>query len=155
MNNIVNKTPYLRTSRSYSSELERLTVEVSKSYIDIANAVNYRTIGIFTTNLSAINGESWFIDKNLKQQALRQVYLFTSTGNIPHNIKFSNVTQFTKCQGSFTDSTNYYGVIYSSSVTISGQVSFYLTPTDIVIISGAGAPTITNGIIVLEWLVNV
>ncbi len=155
MTNVVNQVAYLRSSREFPEDLRKLTLEVSKSYIDIANAVNSRTIGIFPTKFPAVNGEAWFINNNQKQQGFRQIYPFTATGNIPHTLKFNSISMFTKPSGSFTDGTNYYGAIYASNVAIAGQVSFYITPTDIVILSGAGAPVIVSGIIDLEWISKV
>ena len=150
--NISNQVPFLRTSRTFPEVAQPLAIEVNKSYVDIANCVNERTIGLFSTGRPVINGESWFLSGNKKQQSFRQVYQFTATGNIPHGINTSAITGFTKCQGEFTDGTNWYGVIFASSTTITGQVSFYITPTNIVVGAGAGAPTITAGIIILEWL---
>lgn len=152
--NVVNQTPYLRTSRNFPVDAAQLTIEVNKSYVDIANAVNSRTIGIFPSGNPAVGGESWFINSSNRQQSLRQIYPFTALGNIPHNIKTAGISQFTKCSGSFTDGTNWYGAIFASNVAIAGQISFYITPTNIVILAGAGAPTISKGIIVLEWLSN-
>jgi hypothetical protein len=152
--NITNQVAFLRTSREYPEDLHQLSQEVSKSYIDIANAVNGRTIGLFPASRSAINGESWFLTTQ-RQQGLRQVYTFTSTGNIPHGLNFSSIERFTRGFGSFTDGTNYYGVIYGSNTAIPNQISFYITPTNIVVLSGAGAPTITNGVLVIEWISHV
>ena len=53
-------------------------MEVDRSYIDIANAVNVRTISLFPSNRPALNGENWYIRNNQRQQALRQVYIFTA-----------------------------------------------------------------------------
>lgn len=152
MTAVINNVPYLRTSRLFPEDPELLSVEIDKSYIDIANCVNQRTIGLFPTGKPAINGESWFLTSNQRQQALRQVYTFTASGNIPHGLNTTSLTGFTKCTGEFTDGTNWYGVIFGSSVAIAGQISFYITPTNIVVLSGAGAPSITSGIIILEWL---
>ena len=149
--NISNQVAYLRSSREFPTEVGRLAVEVDRASVDTANAVNTRTIGIYSVNKSAITGESWFIRNNQKQQTLRQIYTFTSAGNIPHGLDFNSISQFTKPSGSFTDGSNYYGVIYGSSTAIAGQVSFYITPTYIVVLSGGGAPSITSGTIVLEW----
>lgn len=146
-----NQTPYLRTTREFPVEAQALSVELTKTYLDVAASVNQRTIGIFTTNKPSIDGESWFLSGQ-KQQGLRQVYTFTATGNIPHGINLSEISQFTKPSGSFTDGTNYYGAIYAGSTTIAGQVSFYITPTNIVLQAGAGAPSITSGTIILEWI---
>ena len=52
-------------------------------------------------------------------------------------------------------SDDWYGAVYGSNTAIAGQLSFYITSTQIVILSGAGAPAITSGIIDVEFLVNV
>jgi len=152
MINVINQVPYLRTSREFPKEIDQLTLEMDKSYVDTANAVNNRTIGIFPVNRPAINGESWFIQINQKQQGLRQVYSFTSTTAINHGIQVITPQQFIRCFGSFTDGTNSYGLFFASSVAIAGQITFYLTSTQIVFETGAGAPSLTQGTIVLEWL---
>lgn len=152
--NIPNAAPFLKTSRLFPSDLAQLTVEVNKAYLDTANAINSRTIGIFPVNVSSITGESWFLN-NRRQQSLRQVYQFTAAGNIPHNLNLQNISQFSRCFGSFTDGTNFYGAIYASNVAIAGQVSFFITPTNIVVLSGAGAPAIVSGLVVIEWLSNI
>lgn len=72
--NISNQVAYLRTSRDFPEEFGMLLLELDKSYIDIANCINARTIGLFTTNKAAITGESWFFDKNKRQQSLRQAF---------------------------------------------------------------------------------
>lgn len=150
--NIFNQVAYLRSSRSFPTDPEDLLVEINKSYVDIANAVNTRIISLFPTTRPVVTGEMWFLTENKRQNGFRQVYTFTAAGNVPHGINTANITQFTKCTGSFTDGTNFYGVIFGSNVAIAGQISFYMTPTNIVILSGAGAPTIVSGTIVLEWI---
>lgn len=152
-NNIVNQTPYLRTSRNFPVEIQQLVVEVNKSYIDIANAVNSRTISIFPTNRPAINGESWFLLNNQRQQAFRQVYTFTTTASIPHGIMVVDPAQFVRCFGTYTDGTNSYGLIYGTNQPIAGQLVFYVNPTNIVFVPGGGTmPPVTRGVVVLEWL---
>ncbi len=159
--NVTNQISFLRTSRNFTKNIDNLTQELSKTYLDIANAVNSRTIGMFSTNVPSITGENWFISKNQRQQSLRQIYPFTTTASIPHNIKTDQVERFVRGFGSFTDGTNWYGVIFGSNVAIAGQLSFYITPTvgavsgQIVFLSGAGAPAVTKGIVVLEWLSQV
>ena len=153
--NIINKVAYLRTSRDFPKELEDLSLEINKAYIDIANVVNARTIGIFPTNASAITGESWFFN-NQRQQSLRQLYNIVIVGGVPqpitHNLNLSLISRFTRCFGEFTDGTNWYGLIHGSNVAIAGQISFYITPANIVFLTGGGQPAITNGQVVLEWL---
>lgn len=155
MTSIINQVPYLRTSREFPEELQQLTVQVNKSYVDIANAVNSRTIGLFPVNRPAITGESWFLIKNQRQQTLRQTYTFTSTASINHGIQVTDTDQFTRCFGSYTNGTNSFGLFWGTSVAIAGQITFYITSTQIVFLVGAGAPALTSGRIVLEWLSDV
>ncbi len=149
--NIVNQVAFLRTSREFPEEVRQLSLELSKTYIDTANAVNNRTISIFSANRPAQTGETWFFT-NVKQQGLRQIYEFTAVGSFPHGLNMNSIQRFTKPSGSATDGTDSYGVIYGSNVAIAGQLSFYISPTDIVILSGAGAPVPTQITIILEWL---
>lgn len=155
--NFQNTAPFLRTSRLFpDDDPQALSVEVNRSYIQIASCVNARTIGIFTVNVQSASGEFWFLEGgNRRLQGLRQVYIFTAIGSTPHGINVNSVNQFTKCSGSFTDGTNWYGALFGSNTTIAGQVSFYVTPTNIVIQAGVGAPTIVSGSIVLEWISQV
>ena len=153
--NVVNQAPYLRTSREFPEDLPKLTQEIIKTYIDIANAVNNRTIGLFSKNVPSITGESWFILNNQRQQTLRQIYTFTTTAAINHGINGASgidPSMFTSCYGSFTDGTNGYGLIWGTAGAIPNQISFYLTRTQIIFVVGAGAPALTSGRIVLTWL---
>jgi hypothetical protein len=129
-----------------------LTVEIDKAYVDIANAVNNRIIGIYPTNRPAITGSSYFISSNQRQQSFREVYTFTAAGSIAHGIANFTPVQMINGYGSFTDGTNDYGVIYASSTAIIGQVTFYVTTTNIVVVADGAAPAITSGKIIIEWI---
>lgn len=149
------RAPYLREQRKFPNDnVNELASQMDQAYIDIAGKVNARTIGIFALNFPVITGDSWFLQGQPKrQQSLRQIYIFTGTGNVPHGINFASVSQITaNTYGSFTDSTNWYGAIYASNVPIAGQVSFYVTSNNIVVLAGGGAPAITNGLILIEWI---
>jgi hypothetical protein len=156
--NVVNQMPFLRTSRNFPEEIGQFTVEVNKAYVDTANAVNNRTISLFPSDRPAINGESWFQVGNLKQQGFRQIYPFTVTppATVPipilHRIMIVTPAQFVRGFGSYTDGTNTYGLIWGSTVAIAGQISFFISPTSIVFVIGAGAPVPTSGVVILEWL---
>jgi hypothetical protein len=157
--NVVNQVAYLRTTREFPKDMDQLTVELNKSYLDIANNVNNRTISLFPTNRPAINGESWFINNNTKQQGLRQVYTFTTTVDIPIGFKLSKISQISKMYGMFTSGTATFGLIPGTTVAIGGQISFYVdvdatsTTSDLIkFVVDAAAPALTKGTIVLEWL---
>lgn len=150
--NVVNTVAYLRTSREFPEELKQLTVEVNKAYLDTAQAVNARTIGIYPVNQPAITGNSYFTRNNQRQQTLRQVYVFNSTAAINHGVRVISKTQFINCFGTYTDNTNSYGLVYGTSTATPGLITFYMTSTQIIFVLGAGAPALSSGVIVLEWL---
>lgn len=143
---------FLPTTIQYPKEPDELISRLNKAYEDTATRLNVKQIGIFDL-VEFLSGEQWFTAGNpqVKRQAFRHVFTLTATGNIPHNI--SALTQVL-AYGEYTDGTNFYGLIYGSNVAIPGQVSFYVTPANIVVLAGAGAPAITSGVIVLEYLKN-
>lgn len=149
------QSPYLRVQRNFPKDnIQALTVEIDRFYTDAAAKINAREIGVYPLNTATVTGQQWVLaGQPHRQQTLRKLFNFTGTGNVPHGLNFSTVSLISpRSYGTFTDGTNWYGAIYAGSVAIAGQVSFYVTPTNIVIVAGAGAPTITNGYINLEWL---
>lgn len=152
--NPINQNAYLRTSREYPTEINALSQQVDKSYIDIANAVNERIIGLFPTSRPSQTGERWFLTTGDRRQTLRQVYSVSSATSFSHNISGLNPTQISRAWGTYTDGTNAYGIVFGTSVAVAGILSFYVTSTQIVFVPGAGAPTLTSGRIILEWLSN-
>ena len=159
--NIVNQIAYLRTSREFPAEINQLSIQTDKAYIDTATAVNNRTISIFPTNLPAVNGESWFLVGNKRQQAFRQVFILTVMAGafvaVNHGIMEVQPGQFIRCFGEYTDGSDTFGLIYgsNSATTIPGQISFYVSATQIVFIADPAAPVPTAGIVVLEWISRV
>lgn len=159
MNNVVNQVAFLRTSRQFPEELHQLTLEVNKSYVDIANAVNNRTISIFPTNQPAITGENWFIT-NQRQQTFRQVYVFGAISpgaelDIPTNIL--NLVTFTRIYGVvITNVPDYRPLPYISSTVLTNSVNLLVGLVggiqQIRIIMGATAIPVTSGQVVLEWM---
>jgi hypothetical protein len=147
-----NQSAYLRTTRTFPTDSDSLSRELDKSYLDTAAAVNERTIGLYPTTKPAITGNSWFVSGNKKQQSLRQVYSFTTTTAINHGITVIEPGQFLNCYGSYTNGTDSFGLPFATSVAVAGLITFYVTSTQIVFMVGAGAPALTSGKIVLEWL---
>lgn len=156
MTNPTQLSPYLRTQRSFPNDnAQVLTVEIDRAYLDIAQKVNARTIGLFPVNAPIATGEQWFISgQTNKQQTLRQLYTFTAAGNIAHGINVAAIAGFTRIYGTFTDGTNWYPLPYVDVAAANNQVNIVVTPTNIVITGGGGGgqPAIVSGFVVLEWL---
>jgi hypothetical protein len=150
---VINQVPYLRTTREFPAELKQLSIEANKAYLDTANVVNNRTIGLYPTTRPAITGNRYYLSANKSQQTFRQVYTFTSAGSIAHGITIANIAGFVFISGSFTDGTVFYPLPYIDVVAANNQINVTITATDIVITAGAGAPpNIVSGVIVIEWL---
>jgi hypothetical protein len=151
--NVINTTPYLRTSREYPQEdMHELAVEINKTYVDIANAVNQRTIGLYPTNRPAVTGNSFFFTSQ-RLQELRQIYRFTTTGTIKHGINTSNIVGFSQIYGTFTDGTVWYPLPYVDSTSANNQIKITVDATNINITAGAGTPpSISSGIVILAWI---
>jgi hypothetical protein len=154
--NFINQNAYLRTSRRFPVEdQEQLSLELSRSYIDIASSVNARTISLFPTTRSAQTGENWYITQNRRQQGFRQVYQFSDSNLvINHGINFlTQVSNFVRIWGTFFDGTNWQTLPYVDVVAANNQINVKVNSTQIIITKGAGAPpAITNGLLVLEWI---
>ncbi len=161
MINIANKTPYLRTSRNFPDNINLLAIEVNRTYVDVAAAVNQRTIGIFPTNRPAVTGESFYYDKNEKQQTLRQLYTFGAIASgteldIPHGI--TNLNQFSKIYGTVVTNVagDYRPLPYidpgSLTTGMAVLVGIVAGVPSIRIILGTTAVPVVRGLVVLEWL---
>lgn len=152
----ITKSPFLRTQRTFPQTAQELSVELNRSYVDIAQNVNARTLGIFATGNQLANGEYWYLQGNTqRQQGLREVYIFTSFSAITHGINIANISEFIRIFGTFSDASgNSYPLPFVAS-TAANQVGVTVTPTQITFDAGAGSPTPVSGVIVLEWIGNV
>jgi hypothetical protein len=154
--NIANPGNFLRTSRNFPLEIQPLTVELNKAYVDIANQVNNRISGIFGTS-PTITGESWFLNGQAnRQNTLRQVYAITGAGSYPHGINTATLTQFSRIYGTATDGTKWYPLPYVDATAANNQIQVVITSTNTVVTAGSGSPpAITSGVVVLEWISQV
>ena len=153
--------PYLPTSRNFPAQNPvQLEPELVKSYIDIALAVNVRTIGIFE-NIQIVTGERWFsrdpTNSLVKRQSYRKTFTFGviapgGTLLIPHGI--TGVTSYTKIYGTIVTAVDFRPLPYVSPFAVNQQVGVLVDGTNINIFNGAGALATVSGIVVLEYLLN-
>lgn len=148
--NVPNQTSFLRTSWEFPEDPKELSVQLNRSYLDIANSVNSRTIGVFPVNRPATTGNEYFTSGNRKQQSFRRLYQFTTTLTFPHGINFVTFGGFVDIYGTFVSGGVWYPLPYVDTAAIANQVSIKVNSTNIVITAGAIVPT--SGFVVLEWL---
>lgn len=148
--------PYIQNQRNFPTDsLQSLATTMDRTYIDLAYKINERTVGVFSKDNQIVTGESWYLNgQPTKQQTIRKVFTFTSTSSINHGINFDEVDQFTRMYGQFTNGTFWFGLNAGSNVAIAGQITFYVSQSLIIFNTGAGAPTLQSGNIILEWLAN-
>ncbi len=148
--NVTNQVAFLRTTREFPEEIHQLCTEVNKSYLDIANVVNARTIGLFPTNRPAITGESWFFSTR-RQQTQRQIYPISDYSSITHNLNFQSISTFTVIRAIGYDGTIYFPIPYINGAN---SVGIHVTSTQVVFDVTGAPPVLTNGFILLEWLLH-
>lgn len=155
MNEEVFSGAFLRTSRSFPEDIHQLAIEINRTYIDIARAVNNRVNAVFTINRSNATGESWFLRENRRQAGIRQTYEWDDSNlTIAHGINLSTLSNVVRIFGTFYDGTNWQLLPYVDVVAVTNQIAVEVTPTQIVITKGGGAPTCTEGLVTLEFLAN-
>lgn len=121
-------------------------------------AVNQRTIGVFELHNVGVedsrnNGERWFPEA--AQQRFRDgfrlvVQVSDATLTVNHNITLIN--QVTRLYGSFYDGADWQCLPYVDVVAVANQIKISVTSTQIVVTKGGGAPAISSGVVVLEYL---
>lgn len=156
MGNPINQSAYLRTSRLFpSDDVKLLSIEIDRGYRDIANCVNSRAIGLFSVSESAISGKRYFTSSN-PLSSLQKLFIVTAAditnGYINHHITNLTPGQVVTAYGSYTDGTYDYGFLYKSSGSLSTDISFYISTTQIIFVVGGSVPTLTSGKIIIEYL---
>jgi hypothetical protein len=154
--------PYLPRQRNFpSNNPEGLALEIDKAYVDIAARVNVKTNGLFAVNYQVTTGEQWYLNgQPKKQQTLRRVYSFGAIAagtelDIP--IGITGYTQFTRIYGTvITTMPDYRPLPYVDPITLTTGMGVLVGPVagvqSIRIVVGATAPSVTSGLVVLEWL---
>jgi hypothetical protein len=161
------QAPYLVTSRTYPEDDSQLRAVLTKSYIEIAQCVNKRTIGIYN-KFQIVTGNQYFSDANFNiqdpiqfRQSYRQVYELaalpnTGTATIPTNI--TNIASATW--------VNIYGTVQSTTFATAltpwnmtmGEDAPYLrinlTTGNIEIITTTANWVTYSAIVVLEYLLT-
>lgn len=163
------QVPYLITSRLFPEDDQELRGVLSKSYVEIAQAVNRRTIGTFNT-FQVVTGDQYYSTTNNDisrpiqfRQSYRRLYPFGAiaqgaTLTITHQI--TGITEIVHLYGNcITDvsvipNAKYKPIPFVSTAAVNQQIALYMNDTIITIVNGAGADNILSGTIIVEFLLN-
>lgn len=148
--NIFNPYSFLKSSRNFPETAQPLAVEINKAYVDIAASVNSKEIAVYAPNKPSVTGQVFFIG-NKKYYAFRQLYQISSFSSLNHGLTGTNFYLTTRVYGDFTDGTKFYPLPYVHP-TAGNQVGIDISTTQIIFNAGGTAPSITNGIVILEWV---
>lgn len=135
-----------------------LRIKLSTLHTDVANAVNIREIALYQDGQQVPTGQQFSIAgvATNKRYAFRKAFYFgaIATGatlNIAHGL--TNVLIFPKTLGGCTtDAPDYRPVPYVSATLVTDQISVRQDATNIIIVNGATAPNILNGVVIIEYL---
>lgn len=159
MNNIINQIAFIRTSREFPTDLHQLAQEVNKCYVDIAQALNTRTVGFYPINTPALTGNNYFLNNNQSYLSFRQLFQFGAiAAGATLNIDYGNIsfTQFVAIYGTcITDQPDMRPIPYASVVANANiDIRIDTAAGNIVIAVGAASPNIISGLVIIEWITN-
>lgn len=160
-------SPFIPTYRDFPVQDEHnLQKQLVNAYTQSSTAINQRTIGLFdlsqvsgntTVNPQVPNGERWFptAAQSNTPQRLRDgfrvvVQVSDAVLIVTHGITLIN--QVTRLYGAFFDGTLWQDLPYVDVVSAANQIKLSVSSTQIIVTKGAGAPSIAQGIVVLEFL---
>lgn len=149
-----NQTPFLPNQLDFpTDDARQLAIVLDKAYIDIANRINDRTIGVYATVTPFIVGDAYYLSGGVQGRKIsqRKVFVITSTAApIPLGFTYS---QLVNLYGDWTDGSGaWYGFIAGTPNALPGQIVISTTATDLVFTVDAGAPALTSGLVVVEWI---
>ena len=151
---IVQQTPFLPTSKSFPTDIAELSETLTKTYTEIAIAMNARMIGVFDTQ-QVNTGQRWPSSGvgSDRRQAFRTVYVFgANPAPFPHGLV--GVTQYVLITAIIKTATFSSSLPYVDPTDITKCIGFFVDSTNINIVRGAGADNIVSGTIDLEYLYN-
>lgn len=146
--------PFIATSTYFPDDFEEFRVTFLALYRDIALNVNTREVGIYDLQ-EFLTGENWFTTGNpqVKRKTFRKVFEFSDANlNFAHGI--TGIVLCTHIYGAATNGVLFFPIPYVSATAIANQIQIDVSATNVIITKGGGAPAITNGVVILEYLKN-
>jgi hypothetical protein len=159
-------SPFVPTYRQFPTDDARnLERQLTNFHLQTNTAVNQRTIGNFELYSPPVaapsnapapsipDGERWFPatgQTRLRDGHRLVVQVSDSVLTVIHNITVINLV--TRLYGTFFDGTLWQTLPYVDVVAAANQIKLSVSSTQIIVTKGAGAPSISSGVVVLEFV---
>lgn len=145
---------FLPTYRDFQVEDDQLRILLSTVYSQTTNSLNLKVNGVYET--VEVQTNSQFnnpTNAQAKRFEFRKMF-YISPGTLTFSHGISGVTQFTHIYGVVNTATDWRPLPYVDVVNVTNQMGIRATSSQVIIAVGAGAPAVTGGIVVLEYLKN-
>lgn len=154
---INSQSSFLPTTTVFPTDYDELIIRLTKNYSDTANFLNIREIGIYET-IEILTGEQWSNpgQPSNRRQAFRKIFIFGAIApgaSLPITHGITGVTSFTNIYGTVnTAISDSRPVPFVDVLLITNQISVIVNLSTITIFNGSTAPSIKNGLVILEFL---
>lgn len=148
-------SPFLPTFRNLQVDDEQFRIVLSQYLTNASYAVNIKQNGQYET-IELISGQQFTNTSSAqkKRQGFRKIF-YIDPSNLTFSHGISGVQLFTNIYGTVTDNMGtQYPLPLVDVVNVTNQISIQVTSTQVIITLGATAPTITGGVVVLEYVKN-
>ena len=152
---------FLNTSEVFPEDDEQLRIKLTDVYQSTASAMNVREISVYDLQ-ELQNGQQFFDPAN--DQSTRAVFrkVFdlgpkVAGGTYTIATGITRLSNFTRIYGTCTTAVvDYRPLPYVDTASVTNQISITIVPagasSNLVVQVGATSPNITNGIVVLEYI---
>ncbi len=143
----------LPLSIDFPEDQEQLRQTLSSSYKRTVDSVNSKEGALYPLKEVA-NFQRFFIDGKPNEFRNGYRYVFKLDPNkLTFNHNISNITEMTNYRAIVTTSLgDFRKVPYTDVTNVTNQISMRVTQTQVIITNGATAPTITSGMVILDYL---
>lgn len=143
---------------SFAEEKESFLEQLTNEYRKAAKKINEKERAFYPQEYEILNDQRFFTagDPQNYRNVFRKVFPLGAvaagaTAAIVHNI--AAFTEMTRIYGTcITNVVDYRPIPFASVTNVNQQIQIIVTAANINVTNGAGAPPITSGIIVIEFL---
>jgi hypothetical protein len=145
---------YLPTYRNFQQDEEELKLLLATTYNQLATSLNLKINGIFDV-VEFQTGSQYNDPADIRSNrfSFRKMF-YIDPAALTFNHGITDAVLYTAIYGTLVTAGDFRPLPYVDVVNVINQTGISVTATQVIISNGAGAPAITGGIVVLEYLKN-